>query len=570
MFFRKIIDITKPYWGRVLGGIVLGLIVSGITAAIAWIVKPALDDVLVSKQYEYLKFVPAGVVMLFIAKGLLSFGQTYLMKSAGMKLMRETRNRLYRHILTLPASYFNKESSGVVISRVINDVEMLNGLMSHVIKTFIMETPTVLFLLGLAFYRRWDLTLLTLTLVPFIAYSTRKFGKKVKKKRKGAQRKISVVTHKIGEAILGSRIIKIFNREIAMGDKFEKENQRYYREMMRVIRLKEFTKLVIDGVNGIGVAFAIWYGFHLIVKGIITPGDLASILVAIYMVFSPIKKMGEAYTQLQETRASIERIDTLLEAKQEEKGSMKIEGFREALIFENISFSYPGNEVPVLKNINLKINRGEVIAIVGKSGTGKSTLVDLIPRFLIPTGGSIVIDGMDLNKVDLISLRELIGIVSQDVILFNDSVKENIAFGKKDATNEEIIGAAKLAHAHEFIEEMSDKYESVIGERGLTLSGGQRQRIAIARAILKNPPILILDEATSSLDSVSEAIVQKALEKLMKGRTTVVIAHRLSTIRNADRILIIDNGEIIDSGTHEQLMSRNDTYMKLYNAFALS
>jgi subfamily B ATP-binding cassette protein MsbA len=570
MLFRKIIDITKPYWGRVLGGIVLGLMVSGITASIAWLVKPALDTIMVEQQYEFMKYVPAAIVLLFSFKGFLSFCQTFLMKSAGLKLMRDMRNKLYNHILYLPVNFFNKESSGVVISRVINDVGALNGLLSEVIKTVVMEVPTVIFLLGIALYRKWDLTLFTLILAPLIGYSTKKFGKGVKKRRKEAQREISQVTHKIGESILGMRIIKVFNQEQGMRDKFTRVNQKFYREMLRVVRLKEFTKLVIDIITGAGVAIALWYGFSLVMKGNITPGDLGSILVAIYMLFSPIKKIGDAYNALQETRAAIERIDTLLDTEDEKKAGVTIDTFRESLKFRNISFAYPGNELPVLKNINLEIRHGEVVAIVGQSGVGKSTLVDLIPRFHRVTKGVITIDGTDINKIELASLRELIGIVSQDVILFNDTVKENIAFGKRDATDEEIIEAAMLAYAHEFIEEMPDKYQSVIGERGLTLSGGQRQRIAIARAILKNPPILILDEATSSLDSVSEAIVQKALEKLMKGRTTIVIAHRMSTIRNADRILIIDHGEIIDSGTHEQLISRNDTYMKLYNAFAHS
>jgi subfamily B ATP-binding cassette protein MsbA len=568
--YKKILDLTKPYWPRVLGGIVLGLMVTGITGAIAWLVKPALDKVLLDRQYEYLKYLPPGVVLLFAAKGLLSFCQTYLMKSAGMKLMRDTRNKLYKHILKLPVVYFNKETSGNVISRVLNDVQVLDGLLSQVIKTYVMEAPTVIVLLGIAFYRKWDLTLIALVLVPLIALSTRKFGKRVKKKRKSAQRKISQVTHRVGEAIQGLRIIKVFTREEIMGAKFEKENHRFYREMLRVIRLKEFTKLVIDVVTGAGIAAALWYGFILIDRGTLSPGGLGSILAAIYMLFSPIKKIGESYTTFQEIRASIERIDTLLDAKHEDEGSVKIERFSGSLNFNNVSFAYQSSSAFVLRDINLEIKQGEIIAVVGLSGVGKSTLVDLIPKFYKPTEGDITIDGTNLNEVDLQSLRELIGIVSQDIILFNDTVRENIAFGNSEAGDEDIVEAARLAHADEFIQELPDKYESLIGERGLRLSGGQRQRIAIARAILKNPPILILDEATSSLDSVSEAVVQQALEKLMSGRTTIVIAHRLSTIKNADRIIIMERGQISDVGTHEQLMSRSDSYKKLYKAFALT
>jgi len=565
--FRKIIELTKPYWPRIFAGILLSLIVSGITGAIAWAVKPALDEVLIGKKYEYVNLLPAGIVLLFTIKGLLSFGQSYLMKSAGMKLVRETRNKLYKHLLYLPVGYFNRESSGVIISRVMYDVETLNGLISDVIKTFIVEVPTVIFLLGVALYRSWALTLMSLILLPLIAYSTKKFGKGIKKKRKEAQRKLSFLTHNIGESVFGSRIIKIFNRETAMEDKFKTNNQRYYRELLRVVRLKELTKFIIDVVTGIGIGVVLWYGGTMVANGTITAGVFASIIVAIYMMFSPVKKLGDAYNTLQEARASIERIDTLLNAEEEKEGHTKIGNFSKSIKLENVSFTFPGNITPVLTDVNLEIKQGEVIAIVGRSGVGKSTLVDLIPRFHLPSSGTLTIDGMDINDIEKHSLRELMGIVSQDIILFNDTVRENIAFGKPGVSEGDIIEAARMAYADEFIRQLPEKYNTFIGERGLKLSGGQRQRIAIARAILKNPPVLILDEATSSLDSVSEALVQKALDELMKGRTTIVVAHRLSTIKHADRILLIESGKIADMGSHEELIEKNPMYKELYNAF---
>jgi subfamily B ATP-binding cassette protein MsbA len=565
--FRKIIELTKPYWPRIFAGILLSLIVSGITGAIAWAVKPALDEVLIGKKYEYVNLLPAGIVLLFTIKGLLSFGQSYLMKSAGMKLVRETRNKLYKHLLYLPVGYFNRESSGVIISRVMYDVETLNGLISDVIKTFIVEVPTVIFLLGVALYRSWALTLMSLILLPLIAYSTKKFGKGIKKKRKEAQRKLSFLTHNIGESVFGSRIIKIFNRETAMEDKFKTNNQRYYRELLRVVRLKELTKFIIDVVTGIGIGVVLWYGGTMVANGTITAGVFASIIVAIYMMFSPVKKLGDAYNTLQEARASIERIDTLLNAEEEKEGHTKIGNFSKSIKLENVSFTFPGNTTPVLTDVNLEIKQGEVIAIVGRSGVGKSTLVDLIPRFHLPSSGTLTIDGMDINDIEKHSLRELMGIVSQDIILFNDTVRENIAFGKPGVSEGDIIEAARMAYADEFIRQLPEKYNTFIGERGLKLSGGQRQRIAIARAILKNPPVLILDEATSSLDSVSEALVQKALDELMKGRTTIVVAHRLSTIKHADRILLIESGKIADMGSHEELIEKNPMYKELYNAF---
>lgn len=567
---RKIIRLTKAYWARVSIGIILSLMVSGINVAIAWAVKPAFDEIFTSKKYEYLALLPLGVFTLFLLKGALDFGQNYIMKSAGMKLVRDIRNKLHNHVLYLPLGYFNKESSGVIISRIMYDAEMLKGLLSDTIKAFVLQVPTILFLLGLAFYRRWDLTLMTLAMLPFIAYSTRKLGKSVRIKKKEAQRKFSFLTQRIGETILGARIIKVFNREKTKGDSFTKENRKYYREILRVERYKEFIALATEIVTGLGIAIILWYGGQMVIRGVITPGDFASIIVAIYMIFSPTKKLGEAYTKFQEIRASIERVDALLDAKHEGSGNVAIDKFKGSIEFNNVSFTYPERHSSVLKDVNLGIKRGEIIAIVGQSGVGKSTLVDLIPGFYKPSKGTITVDGTDLKEVELHSLRKLIGIVSQDIILFNDTIKENIAFGREGSTESDIIEAAKLSFADDFIQEMPEKYETVIGERGLILSGGQRQRIAIARAILKNPPILILDEATSSLDSVSEALVQKALETLMHGRTTIVIAHRLSTIKNADRIVILDKGRISDIGTHDQLLSRNDTYIKLYHAFAHS
>ncbi len=565
---RRIVDITTPYWPRLLGGVLLGICVSAITGAIAWAVKPALDEVLVGKKYQYLIFLPLVIVLLFSAKGILSFLQAYLLRSSGLKLVRETRNKLYRHILRLPIGYFHKESSGVIISKVLNDVDILNALVADYLRTFIVEVPTILFLLGVALYRKWDLTLLSLLLLPFIAYSTRKFGKGIKRKRKETQKKLSFLTQRIGETVFGARIIKIFNREATMEKKFEQDNQRYYREFMRVVRLKEFTKLVIDAATGFGIAVILWYGGALVLKGTITAGVFASVIVAVYMMFSPVKKIGEAYSGLQESRAHLERIDSLLAAEEEVPGHVRIDRFRESIRFENVSFAFPGVSAPVLSDVNLEIRAGEVVAIVGRSGVGKSTLADLIPRFFVPTTGALRIDGIDIREIEIHSLREQMGIVSQDIILFNDTVRENIAFGNPEASESDIVRAATMAYADEFIQELPAKYDTVIGDRGLTLSGGQRQRIAIARAILKNPPILILDEATSSLDSVSENLVQKALDTLMKGRTTIVIAHRLSTIEHADRILIIEKGRIVDAGRHEELIARNSTYRELYNVFS--
>jgi subfamily B ATP-binding cassette protein MsbA len=567
--YRKIIELTKPYWPQVILGIIFGLMVSALTGAIAWLVKPALDIVFIEKQYQYLPFFPFGLFVLFTVKGALQFGQAYLMGSSGLKLIRDTQNKLHNHILYMPVSYFHRESSGVVISRVITDVRMLGSLFSNVIRTVIVEVPTIIVLLGIALYRKWDLTLLSLIMIPLIAYSTRKFGKRVKKRTKEAQSKLSFLTQRLGESITGAKVIRVFNREAFRDEKFAGENTRVCRENVKVLKLKEATKLLIDVFTGIGIGLIVWYGGSQVIKGTITSGDFASIIAAIYMVFTPVKKLGDAYTFLQEVRAVIERIETVLHTKKEDTGTIELDGIKKALILKDVSFAYSPDAAPVLKNINLEIKAGEVIAIVGPSGAGKTSLADLLPRFYDPTEGSITIDGTDLKSVELKSLRNLIGIVSQDIILFNDTVKENIGFGNHEAGFDEIKRAAEMAYADEFIERFPEGYGTVIGERGLNLSGGQRQRLAIARAILKNPPLLILDEATSSLDNVSEALVQKALEGLLKNRTTIVIAHRLSTIKNADRIVVLEDGIITDIGTHEELLSRGQTYSRLCDGLML-
>lgn len=558
---KKIIELTKPYWQRVVLGIILGLMVSGVTGAIAWLVKPILDVIIVERRYEYSILLSFGLVLLFATKGFIQFGYAYLMKSSAMKLVRDTQNKLHNHILHVPVGYFHQEASGVVISRVINDVRVLGTLFTEVIRTAIVQIPTIIVLLGVAFYRKWDLTLLTIMLFPFIAYGARNVGKKVKKRTLEAQKRLSYITHRLSETITSAKVIKVFNKEVYRDKQFIEENQRVYRENMKVVKLKETTKLLIDIVTGIAIGLVVWYGFSQVKSGIISAGDFASIIAAIYMVFIPVKKLGDSYNFLQEVKAALERIEKVLHTKIEDTGRIEIRDFKEGIRYENVSFAY--NNTYVLKDINLEIKAGEVIAIVGPSGVGKTTLVDLIPRFYNPTEGSVKMDGIDIRETELKSLRDLIGIVSQDIILFNDTIRENIAFGSEGADLKEIKRAAEMAYASEFIEKLPDGYKTIIGDRGMTLSGGQRQRLAIARAILKNPPILILDEATSSLDAVSESLVQKALEGLMKNRTTIVIAHRLSTIKNADRIVVLEDGKISGIGTHKELLSKSDTYSQL-------
>ncbi|MBF0467109.1 MAG: ABC transporter ATP-binding protein [Nitrospirae bacterium] len=568
--YKKMLALTKPYWGQTLLAISFGLMVSAVMGAIAWLVKPALDIVFVQKNYQYLKYFPIAVIVLFTVKGVLNFFQQYFMKRAGLSLIRDTQNKLHNHILYLPVKYFDKEASGILMSRVISDVDKISAIFSEALRAAIIEVPKIFVLLGIAFYRKWDVTLTNLLIVPILAYTANRIGKKVKQRSHQAQKSVSYLTHRLSESITGNRVIKVFNRQPLRNEKYITDNEEVFSYNVKAIRFKELNKLVIDTMTGIAIGIVLVYGGRQVVMGLVTPGDFASILTAIYLVFSPVKQVGESYTTLQGIRASLERIDHVLDSPIEESGSIAINSFEKDITFENVSFKYVDEHRHVLRNINLSIRHGEVIALVGPSGAGKTSLVHLIPRFYKPTEGRITIDGTDTADVDISALRELIGIVSQDILLFNETIKDNILFGQPTATDAEIKTAARLSYADEFIDKLPEGYESKLGDRGLNLSGGQRQRIAIARAVLKNPPILILDEATSSLDSVSESLVQKALETLMKGRTTIVVAHRLSTIKNADRIVVIKDGEIAGIGTHESLIQSNEQYKTLYSTFALS
>jgi len=561
---RKIMLLLKPYWRRIVLSGILSVFVSGMSGGVAWLVKPALDGIFLQKDKRLLAFLPLAVLVLYILKGTFSFFQSYLMRSVGAKVVRDMRNKLFGQLMYLPVGHYKKESTGSILSRITNDIGSLQGLTGYTIKDLFVESMTVVVLLAVAFYRKWDLALLAVTVLPAAFYGTGRLGKRLRKVSKKVQQKISVITEYLTESFSGIKMIKVFCREDDIIRKFKGKNQDFYREIMKSQRLVEFTSLLMEIIGGLGTAFVLWYGGRLVINGVITPGEFFSFLVAIFMVYTPARRLAGVYNSIQQARASLERISEVEGKEIEKEGTVSIPPIREMIEFRDVSFHYPGMRHEVLKDINLTIRRGEIIAIVGKSGVGKTTLVDLLPRFHDPSQGVILLDGIDISTASLKSLRGQIGVVSQDVILFNDTVKNNIVFGKPGAADDEIIGAAKAAYAHDFVNELPQGYETVIGEKGVRLSGGQRQRISIARALLKNPPILILDEATSSLDTESEIMVQRALEKLMENRTTIVIAHRLSTIRRATRILVLDKGRIVESGTHEELFRTGGIYRRLY------
>ncbi|HSB29967.1 MAG TPA: ABC transporter ATP-binding protein [Candidatus Sulfobium mesophilum] len=562
--YRRIFRLVMPYWRRVAMAVLAGVIVSGMNAAIAWLAKPAMDDVLIRKDKTLLFLLPLAIFFIFLGKGIFTYIQEYLMRSASQKMVMQLRNRLYSHITELPLGYFGKNSSGELISKVINDTSMLQELVSLTIKDLFRESATALALVFVALWRRWDLTLISITVLPTALYGVGTLGKRMRQISRRAQEKISRITEFLTESFSGIKIIKAFCRQPDESRRFEEITREYYRENMRAIRVTESSTLLMEAVGGLGIAFVIWYGARLIFSNTMTVGDFTSFLTAIFLVYTPAKRLARINIGIQQARPPLERIHKLLSEPVETDGIEELKPISKYIEFKGVSFAYPAAKHKALDNLNLTVKRGEIIAIVGKSGGGKTTLANLLPRFYVPTEGVVFIDGTDISRVSAVSLRGQFGIVSQEVILFNDTVASNISYGKPSAPKEEIIVAAKAAYAHDFIMELPHEYDTVVGERGTRLSGGQRQRLSIARAVLKNPPILILDEATSSLDTASEMMVQRALEDLMVNRTTFVIAHRLSTIKRADRIIVLDKGRILESGTHRELYERGGLYRKLY------
>lgn len=563
--YKRLIGYLRPYWWIVVIATIFSLATSGISGAIAWFVKPLLDGTL-DKDANILKIFPLLYILFFIFKGLFSFAHSFLMRAVGAKVVRDVREQLFKKLVSLPMGFYVNRPSGELISRVINDSNVLQGLLGYSIKDIFVEGATFIILLVVAFSRSWDITLISLIVLPFSFFVINKFGGKMKQIGKKTQEQISGLIVRLTESISGIKMIKAFIREKLHEDKFDEENKKYYRISLKGARTIEYSKLLHEIIGGVGLTLILFYGLYKVVNNMLEIGELLSCFTAIGLMYTPIRRLGSANNSLQQARAAAERIFYLLDQKPEADGTVELPTIRDEIIFKNATFIYPGTKKKVLDNINFRVKKGELIAIVGKSGAGKTTLIDMLPRFYRPTSGKITIDGKDINNATFESLRKNIGIVSQDIILFNETVKENIALGKLNATDKEIIEAAKAAYAHDFVKDMPYGYDTIIGERGVRLSGGQKQRISIARALLKNPPILIFDEATSSLDTASEVIVQKALDNLMTNRTTFVIAHRLSTVRKADKILVLDKTKIVEIGTHEELIKKGGIYQFLYQS----
>ena len=537
---------------------------SGAKSASAYLVKPVLDTIFFEKDMTKLYIMPGIVVLLFIAKGIFEYLQAYFIGYVGQRVVTDIRNLLFFNMQKQPLSFFDKTPTGSNISRVVNDVALVQSTVSDSVAAVLNDIFTIIGLIIVAFRMEWKLTLIAFIILPFSIYPIVSFGKRLRKIGLNIQQYLARLTSFLHETITGQRIVKAFSMEKYENNRFAGENEKLFKLMMKRIRVRALSHPVMELIGGIAVAVIIWYGGYQVIIGKSTPGTLFSFMAALIMLYEPIKKLNKENHNVQQGLAAAERVFEVIDRQSEvaeKPGAGELGAVEGRITFEDVSFRY--EDRMILSNINLSIEKNDVIAVVGKSGAGKTTLVNLIPRFYDATKGRIMVDGIDIRDVTLDSLRTSVALVTQDVILFNDTIRSNIAYGVEPDDNS-LLEASRMAFAHDFILKLPKGYDTVVGEKGTRLSGGQKQRIAIARALYKNAPILILDEATSSLDAQSEIEVQKALENLMKGRTTIIIAHRLSTIINAHRIIVIDKGAIVQEGNHSELIEQDGPYKRLY------
>lgn len=565
--FKRAIKYIKPYLPVAILTLIASVITSAASAAPAWLVKYVVDNVLIEKDFKMLIAVSIAIIVIYIVKGISSYWREYSSEYVAGKIVYDIRSEVYLHLQKLSLKFYGKVDTGELISRFSNDSAKFQGVIitgfSASVKIF-----TILILLVTIFYKNWELAIFALIFIPVLSTAVRRFSKKLYKTGSEIQKKVGTITSFLQESISGIRVIKAFGTEEYEAERFNKENQENFNANMKNRKVQAKVSPVIDLFNAVTVVIILWFGGMQVIKGEISSGDFFTFLTALALIYDPLRTLTSHLNNISTNMSAVERIFDIIDTKAEivdSPNATEIEEVNGVVEFKNVSFSYSETGNKVLKNINLKVNPGEVVALVGKSGSGKTTLVNLVPRFYDAVEGNILIDGKNIKDVTQKSLRKSMAIVPQETFLFGDTIYENIKYGSQDADVKDIIKAAEMANALEFIENLPDKINTDVGERGALLSGGQKQRIAIARALLKNPKILILDEATSALDTESERLVQEALDRLMKNRTTFVIAHRLSTIINADKILVMEEGEVKEAGTHEELIKMNGIYKKLYD-----
>ena len=551
--------------GKFLLAMLCSLAISATTAGSAYLIKDVIDGIFIEKDMGLLKLLPVIVVVMYFVRGAGIYGQEYFMSFIGESIIRNLRDKLYDKIMDLPLSFFHKEKTGSLMSRITSDVTVIRAMASDAVKGALRDFFTILLLVGVIFYRDWELAFFAVVILPAAFFPVIKYGKRVRRFTSGRQEALADINVFLHETFSGNKIVKAFGMEKYEKGRFFKKTHDLFNIEIRAVVAKAISPAIMEALAGVGIAFIIGYGGLRVINETSTAGTFFSFLGAVLMLYDPVKKLSRINNTVQEGLGAADRVYDIIEARQdikEPESPTLLTAGPHSIVFEKVSFKY--NEKMILKDIDLRADPGEVVALVGMSGGGKTTLVNMIPRFYDVTGGAVKIGGVDIRQTSLASLRKQISIVTQEPILFNESITDNIAYGIKNVSTKDVENAAKAAYAYDFVTRFPNGFDTRVGELGSRLSGGEKQRICIARALLKNSPILILDEATSSLDTGAEMIVQKALENLMEGRATFVIAHRLSTVRHADTIIVMDKGRIVEQGKHDELAALKGEYFKLH------
>ena len=562
--FGRIVQYSKPYWLRIVIAVTASAALGAMDGAFAYLVEPLLKKIFTTKDLTIFTLLPIGVILLFLIRAGCRFLNDYYLRTAGELAIRDVRNDVYKNSIALDLQYYNTNTTGGMMSRVISDVGGMQNGIANVITNIFRDGISAVSLLGVLFYRNWMLALIAFIAIPLSAYSAQIIGKRIKRLVNQGQLKMADLSSHLQETFSGIKVIKAFGLEERSAERFQTVSAEFYELIRKSIKYSSISAPTTEMITSLGIAAVIWAGGSMVLKGVMSSSEFFSFITAMVLLYKPLKSLNGAYNNVQSSLGAAIRVFEIIDKRPEitdipEAAPLKV--CQGTVEFRDVSFRY--NDEYVLRNVSLRAERNQIIALVGPSGGGKTTLVSLIPRFYDASEGAILIDDCDIRTATKQSLVHQIALVDQETTLFNDTIANNIRYGKSEATDAEVESAAITAYAHEFISQMPEGYNTIIGDRGVRLSGGQRQRICIARALIKNAPILILDEATSALDTESEKMVQMALDNLMANRTTFVIAHRLSTVLHADQIIVLDGGNIIERGSHDALLNKGGLYSRL-------